>query len=231
MPNYCENDLYVSGPDKDVRNFLADAHRTVIDKNDDIFTPEHKRGIPTEREVLFDFNAFVPMPEDLNIEASSEGDLGYAALTGKVYGKYSLGLSFYLDRYQVRDRQALLGYLQKNNPKALELGEKFRRNIERYGAPHWYEWCIPNWGTKWNAGDVVIGDVHVGPRSSRVKIKFQTAWSPPLPVIYAASNKHPYVRLRLECFEMGAQYRGIYTCKGGLVLKDEQYKYQGRRGG
>ena len=32
-----------------------------------------------------------------------------------------------------------------------ELGKAAWRNIRDFGAPTWYDWCISNWGTKWNA--------------------------------------------------------------------------------
>jgi hypothetical protein len=45
---------------------------------------------------------------------------------------------------------------------------------------NWYDWNVPNWGTKWDAYDAVwhltgdfIGD----------SVSFCTAWSPPTPVI------------------------------------------------
>lgn len=49
--------------------------------------------------------------------------------------------------------------------------------------PAWYDWSIENWGTKWNAYDIEFNgyDTWV----------FQTAWSHPVPIIQALSNKYP----------------------------------------
>lgn len=53
-------------------------------------------------------------------------------------------------------------------------------NVKRYKARDWYDWCIENWGTKWNAGDTVVdSDV----------IEFQTAWSTPVPVFVELSKR------------------------------------------
>jgi hypothetical protein len=39
-------------------------------------------------------------------------------------------------------------------------------------------WCVQNWGTKWNARHTALSE-----RRGRIEIGFNTAWSPPLPVI------------------------------------------------
>jgi hypothetical protein len=61
--------------------------------------------------------------------------------------------------------------------------------------------------------------------------QFDTAWSPPLPVIQAASNKFLAVRLTLRYYEGGCGFKGILVCKAGQVLRNECGEYRGRRGG
>jgi hypothetical protein len=46
MPNYCENDLYVSGPGQDIRAFM-----------------DHVKGEYGGKPLVFDFNALVPEPD------------------------------------------------------------------------------------------------------------------------------------------------------------------------
>lgn len=65
-----------------------------------------------------------------------------------------------------------------------------------------YEWCVQNWGTKWNAYHVEV---------SEGKITFQTAWSPPLPVIRELHRQFPHVTLELEYFERGMGFCGGVT--------------------
>ena len=45
--------------------------------------------------------------------------------------------------------------------------------------PAWWEWCIDNWGTKWNAFDVEM-EVHTNEATneSSLEYKFNSAWSP-----------------------------------------------------
>ena len=47
----------------------------------------------------------------------------------------------------------------------------------------WYNWNIRNWGTKWNAYNSSCQTI-----DGVTEIIFDTAWSPPLPVIVAFAN-------------------------------------------
>lgn len=90
-----------------------------------------------------------------------------------------------------------------------------------------YEWCIANWGTKWNAGDVRLGDHD----DYEAYLHFSTAWGPPSPVIVAASDMFPNLDFELVYYEKGMQFHGILRCKAGEVLEDWRGKYVGNRGG
>ena len=55
--------------------------------------------------------------------------------------------------------------------------------IKEHGADNWYDWCINNWGTKWDAAESCIDDIAIdwlNPKSSSIQISFETAWSPPI---------------------------------------------------
>jgi hypothetical protein len=99
-----------------------------------------------------------------------------------------------------------------------------------------YEWCFANWGTKWDAARVRVGEAkEVGQENGepciRVKITFQTAWSPPTPVIRRASELFPSLRLVLRFFERGMAFSGTFVCSQGNVIRDTTRRYTGRRGG
>ena len=45
--------------------------------------------------------------------------------------------------------------------------------------PAWWEWCIENWGTKWNAWDVTANmQTNEAENESELVYSFNTAWSP-----------------------------------------------------
>lgn len=76
----------------------------------------------------------------------------------------------------------------------------------------WWDWCIANWGTKWDFGKddysesaVVIDD---GDGYYKTMIQFQTAWSPPIG-FYNKLQKMKFM-VYATYFEPGMAFCGIY---------------------
>lgn len=68
--------------------------------------------------------------------------------------------------------------------KQAEIEEQQRLNTEKYGAPHWYDWCVNNWGTKWDFGYDKTRDKQKAKITRKngkafVQLAFDTAWAPP----------------------------------------------------
>lgn len=96
-------------------------------------------------------------------------------------------------------------------------------NTKTYGYPDWYEWSVNNWGTKWNAynhwqfedvEDVVLEEID--------QIGFQTAWSPPLPVIKELSRLTGE-SLRLTYYDEGWMFGGEYLVEPTGEEEDNCY--------
>lgn len=81
-----------------------------------------------------------------------------------------------------------------------------------------YEWCVFNWGTKWNAFDIDLKE-----EEDVLKYRFVTAWSPPLQIIAEAINKYPNLEFIISYYEEGNRFGGTMTGKDGLVSEDERY--------
>jgi hypothetical protein len=90
-----------------------------------------------------------------------------------------------------------------------------------------YEWCIESWGTKWNASRIQIDRNH----PEHVEINFDTAWSPPLPVIERACKLFSELRFDLRYFECGDGFNGMFACEHGEVVTHISGEYFGNRGG
>jgi len=99
-----------------------------------------------------------------------------------------------------------------------------------------YEWCINNWGTKWNLveGDyckIDFDEMEQWGDECTLELHFDTAWSPPVPVIHEASNLFPELTFELRYFEQGCAFNGIYRVQNKKVELDKTGEYFGNRGG
>lgn len=94
-----------------------------------------------------------------------------------------------------------------------------------------HEWCVQHWGTKWNPCRVKYdkGEEYQGELVAL--IHFDTAWSPPKPVIRKAAEMFPDLNFDLRYFECGAGFNGRYRCQEGQVCVDKVGDYFGERGG
>ena len=90
-----------------------------------------------------------------------------------------------------------------------------------------YDWCIDNWGTKWNLDAVC----QVSKRRRHRSYNFFTAWSPPVPLITAMAAAFPGLRFKLRYFEGAMQFQGTFEIQGTEVYRSEYRDYGGGRGG
>lgn len=157
-----------------------------------------------------DFNKLIPMPEDLKLDAGSiESDsisCYYLSLNdGEKYklmkllkskeiffhhdywNKYKKDIKYYEsnpDKLK-NNKDNFNGLIDFDDKKLFnslaELGKQYIENIKKYGYPQWYDWCVENWGTKWNVEDDV--DVSYNKNTDEYDITFDTAWSVPSGIV------------------------------------------------
>ena len=89
-----------------------------------------------------------------------------------------------------------------------------------------YNWCIQNWGTKWGFCEATVEDE----RPKYVNYRFDTAWSPPVPLIKAMGEQFPKLRFYLQYFEGGMGFQGEAIFENG-TLTESTNSYNGNRGG
>ncbi len=94
-----------------------------------------------------------------------------------------------------------------------------------------YSWCCRNWGTKWGICNAQLIAKSYKSSWNYIKYAFDTAWSPPIPLIKKMSDLFPELHFELRYFEGGMGFNGILICVGGTIKEDEQGKYYGYRGG
>jgi len=88
---------------------------------------------------------------------------------------------------------------------------------DKYGFSDWYEWRCANWGTKWNASEVELNLE----TPEQIYIKFQTAWSPPIPVIKKIAEMFPFAYLTLDWEEESGYYGRTEFAKGVMTFDME----------
>lgn len=65
--------------------------------------------------------------------------------------------------------------------------------LEKQVSPfNWYDWCIKNWGTKWNAYGQDMHYENIVQEDNKLTLTFQTAWSPPYGWLIALFNSFEY---------------------------------------
>jgi len=203
MPNHVTHRVVVTGPKDAVERFRTEC---IVDVGDEV------QSGSKPREYL-DFNVLIPMPEELeHTRSGSLGSIGHAAW----YGDPSDILEYpWVKEAGVTDVEELRAFLLKRDPKCKIEADHYESNLRKFGAPTWYEWSIKNWGTKWNSYDLEI----CAKEDGRLEFRFETAWSPPVPVFIAAAEKYPELTFLVKSFDEGWNF----ACAGDFHGEDVTY--------
>ena len=109
------------------------------------------------------------------------------------------------------------GSLGHNTPEQLELEEKEKANREKYGYANWYDFCVNEWGTKWDISLVSYERLS----ETEITLSFDTAWAPPI-VAYEKLVEMGYA-IRAYYYEPGMAFCGRF--EDGF---DEYYEIGGK---
>jgi len=90
-------------------------------------------------------------------------------------------------------------------------------NVEKYGYPNWYDFCVNEWGTKWDVGadGNPAQDIPGG-----LMLGFESAWSPPIGA-YEKLTEMGFT-IRAMYYEPGMAFAGSWE-EGS----DDYYDYSG----
>ena len=88
----------------------------------------------------------------------------------------------------------------------LSLGRTRLRNIERHGHADWYGWSLEHWGCKWNGGRCELARLS----ETDLALHFETAWSPPEPVLRRIVQAHPALSGWIDYLDEGLGFAGTY---------------------
>jgi hypothetical protein len=91
------------------------------------------------------------------------------------------------------------------------------RNLAELGYGNWYDFCVGEWGTKWDCGEQGASDIHPG--GKMLHTFFDTAWAPP---IYAyAKLQELGFGVEAMYYEGGMGYAGSYDEHGDQEINLE----------
>lgn len=197
MPNHVINQVKFECPEEKLKEILS-----AICYGED--SEAQTKGIGT-----IDFNKIIPMPESLNIESGSYTDrgidfyltsvnpqvthLGDEKLSPEEFDTLVNELNsrrFFYGSYRtaLTPEEIAEESQYKSTDELIALGKTAIYNIQNYGAATWYDWRTrgDTWNTKWNSYN--SADYEGGN-----EICFQTAWSPPHPILMRISEMFPGV--------------------------------------
>lgn len=215
MPNWCECDLTVSGPRKSVDKFLSMASKT-----------EEGKTCP------FQLGSFLPVPACLSEVEAGSSEHFHSAL----YGDFAASRERLAGwGYEVTNAEEALSktaqHFGKSLKEAISKANAYERNLRETGHKTWYDWCVANWGVKWDLSDVGEWARHERGGECEAEIQFQTPWGPPSEGMASISKMFPDLSFRLEYFECGMGFQGMQTFVGGEVEEFSSSDYDGDRGG
>jgi len=200
MPNYVYGTLSVSGTKGEVQKFKEYA-QSEEESFDDITMKTEKW---TQK---LDMNKFIPYPKKFKV------------IDDKVKKFYE---SYKKVKQKVEKGEKLT---KKEQKQARELA---LLELEGKGSkPHYkgsdgfnsggYEWCVQNWGTKWNFGDVEIQD-----KENALDYSFTTAWSVPMPILFKMSKMFPNLIFNYSGDEESEEFQVEYEFKEGKMKVIEE---------
>ena len=233
MPNWCENTLTVEGAPLDVLKFVLRAKGInpdyldtdklsfplTVKKAEEILEKQKDPGL----DKYLDRGGEIVKPSDLREEL-------WRLVRGNPSNRGSLTeLSFHnfvpipdeVMRGPFDTGQAKAASMLVKNPEVADIGG--------------YDWQSSNWGTKWGV-DVAWRSSYVGDIQTekflddslgditKVVYCFDSAWSPPIPVIAAISESLPKLKVTLEYEERGDWYAGKNTYEGGELVEALEFE-------
>jgi hypothetical protein len=104
-------------------------------------------------------------------------------------------------------------------PEQVLLDARQKKNMKKYGATDWYDWCVKNWGTKWDADGLKRDEVG--------EYSYATAWGPfGNNLIAALSRKYPTLSFVITYDEPGMGFAGVMAARGGKIVMDRYGELQ-----
>ena len=101
--------------------------------------------------------------------------------------------------------------------KQAELEKSQQDNLNAYNYKTWYDFCVAEWGTKWDVGG---GDGYINDIDGGLILSFDSAWAPPINA-YAQLIEQGF-KVHAMYYEPGMAFAGVWEDGS-----DDYYEYGG----
>jgi hypothetical protein len=101
--------------------------------------------------------------------------------------------------------ETVSGFVGEDKQAAHEA--QMNANRANHGYKDWYDFCVGEWGTKWDVGGQGQSDIH--PDGRMLHTSFDSAWSPPVNA-YAKLEALGF-RVEAQFYESGMAFAGTYS--------------------
>ena len=107
--------------------------------------------------------------------------------------------------------------------KQAALEKSQQDNLNAYNYKNWYDFCVAEWGTKWDVGGSDSSLVRVDPNT--LQASFDSAWAPPTRAYERLSEQG--FEIEAMYYEPGMQFLGKWTGSPEEGFDDEYFEYGG----
>lgn len=190
MPNWCQNQLDVTGPEEVLRAFkdLAQGEGGALSLQKLIPMPKELEGTTS------------PVP--LSYEVLYHG--GWKKLLGQPDGAIA-----WPDFEGLKTEEEVIQHIRHKYRSWVEEAYKTKRAKDATGYSDWYNWRNQHWGIKWDIeAQLEISD-------STLAYTFDSAWAPPIEALDTIAEKFPKLHFDLRFAEGGCDFAGRIKWEDG----------------
>ena len=83
------------------------------------------------------------------------------------------------------------------------------------GVNNWYDWCVNNWGTKWDVSDEGLEFIDNGDGTAEITGWFESAWAPPIGAYEQFCDDMDNCTLEASYHEPGMDFAGFWSSEAG----------------
>ena len=205
MPNWCDNNLTISGSEEEIKAFIEKAEGR-----------DHKFVGPFNgpfggKEV--DWDGFTPIQLDLLLEGDPDFFLTEDSHPFSFHALVPVPKWVAISPYDDRA-------FQKKRAEYSEWFSKFP------GITSGYEWETKNWGVKWGASDSQIIQKTLDEEDSDVTYSFLTPWGPPTQFLSTVAANFPGLNFFLQYSEEGMGFAGEIEWEGGVQISNRDWEHK-----